>query len=167
MIVIVMGVSGSGKSTVGRLLAERLGWPFIDGDTYHSAANVAKMRAGEALTDTDRAPWLATLAALVRDAREEQRSFVLACSALKRAYRDVLTGGRREDVLLVHLTGARDLVRERMQAREHFMPPGNLDSQLGTLERPGDDEDALVLEVYEWPEAIVTRILDELRRRES
>jgi gluconokinase len=167
VIVIVMGVSGSGKSTIGLRLAEAAGWPFVDGDTYHPEANVEKMRADNPLTDEDRAPWLAQLATLVRDAREEERSFILACSSLKRAYRDELTAGRRDDVLLVHLAGARELVRRRMQAREHFMPPRNLDSQLTTLEPPSEDEDALVLDVAEPPDAIVRSIVEELRRRGS
>ncbi len=165
VIVIVMGVSGSGKSTVGRLLAERTGWPFIDGDDYHSPASIEKMRAGLALTDEDRAPWLATLAGLLRDAREEQRPVILGCSALRRAYRDTLTGGRRDDVVLVHLVGGAPVVRSRMEARDHFMPPGNLASQLAALELPDEDERPLTLDVRESPPALVDRIIEELRYR--
>lgn len=166
MIVIVMGVAGSGKSTIGERLARRLGWTFLDGDTYHSPDSIAKLRAGEALTDDDRRRWLDTLARLVRDAREEQRPVVLACSALKRAYRDTLTGGRRDGVLLVHLTGAQELIRARMQARDHFMPAASLGSQFATLEPPAEDEQPLTSDVQQRPEEIVDAIVDELRRRE-
>src|SRR5262245_7845236 len=110
VIVIVMGVAASGKTTVGRLLAERLGWPFVDADDHHAPASLAKMQAGQALTDEERAPWLARLAELVHAAREEHRPLVLACSALRRAYRDTLTGGRRDDVLLVYLAGDEELL---------------------------------------------------------
>ena len=164
MIVIVMGVAGSGKSTIGERLARRLGWTFLDGDTYHSPDNIAKLRAGEALTDEDRQPWLGALARLVRDAREEERPAILACSALKRAYRDILTGGLRDDVLLVHLTGDEALIRARMQSREHFMPPASLGSQFATLEPPTEDEQPLTFDVQEPPEEIVDAIVAELRR---
>lgn len=160
-----MGVSGSGKSTIGQLLAERTGWQFIDADDYHSQANVEKMHSGRALTDEDRAPWLATLAGLLRAARNEQRSMILGCSALKREYRDMLTGGQRDDVLLVRLEGDRDLLRERMESRHHFMPAENLERQMETIEPPRDEEQPLVLDVREPPGVLVERVLQELTRR--
>jgi gluconokinase len=166
-IVLVMGVSGSGKTTVGTLVAQRMGWAYLDADAYHSAENVAKMRAGEALTDDDRRGWLDTLARVVREAREARRSIVLGCSGLKRSYRDTLTGGRRDDVLLVHLTGEPELIRARMEGREHFMPPSNLTSQLETLEPPGEDEQALVLDVRKPPEALASVIVEELQARQA
>ncbi len=166
MIVIVMGVAGSGKSTIGERLARRLGWTFLDGDTYHSPDSIAKMRAGEALTDEDRRPWLDALARLVRDAREEQRPVVLASSALKRAYRDTLTSGRRDDVLLVHLTGDEALIRVRMQSRDHFMPPASLGSQFATLEPPDEDERPCTFDVHMPPEEIVDAIVAELSGRQ-
>ncbi len=160
-----MGVSGSGKTTVGRIVAERLGWPFLEGDDYHPPANVAKMRAGVPLDDADRAPWLAALATEISAARRAGRSLVLACSALRRAYRDTLTAGRLDDVLLVFLTGDRALLDERVRARRHFMPPDLLDSQLATLEPPGPDERPLTLDVGETPEALAEAVVSEVRRR--
>jgi carbohydrate kinase (thermoresistant glucokinase family) len=162
MIVLVMGVAGSGKTTVGELLAERLGWAFVDADAYHPAANVAKMARGIALSDEDRAPWLAQLAVLVHAARAERRSLVLACSALRRAYRELLLGGRRDDVLLVHLEGRAALIRARMEQRTHFMPPGALDGQIVTLEAPGDDEAPLILDVALPAAALVETIVARL-----
>ncbi len=167
VIVIVMGVSGSGKSTVGGFLAERTGWPFIDADDYHAPASIEKMRSGLVLTDEDRRPWLATLARLLQEARDEERPVILGCSALKRAYRDTLTAGRRDDVLLVHLAGSTEMMLPRMQARDHFMPPGNLDGQLAMLEPPTADERPLVLNVREPPAALVDRIIEELRSRRA
>ncbi len=163
-----MGVSGSGKTTVGRLVAGRLGWPFVEADDYHPPANVAKMRAGRPLDDADRAPWLDALAGVIARARAEGSSLVLACSALKRAYRDRLAGGRTDDLLLVFLEGDRDLIHRRMESRRHFMPPDLLDSQFAALELPGADEGALALDVDATPgalaDAIVARVTGDAGR---
>jgi len=150
MIVILMGVTGAGKTTVGRLLAGSLGAEFLDADDFHPPANVAKMRAGTPLDDADRAPWLARLNALLRS--RAQTDVVLACSALKARYRATLTEGL-EAVRLVHLSGSRELLRERLLARRgHYMNPALLDSQLATLEPPAG---ALVVDIAAPPEAIV------------
>jgi gluconokinase len=164
-IAILMGVSGSGKTTVGKLVAERMGWAYLDADDYHSAANIAKMRAGEALTDDDRREWLEALAEVVREARTAGRSIVLGCSALKRAYRDMIAGGQHDDVLLVHLVGEPELIGRRMEAREHFMPPSNLGSQFDALEPPDEDERALVLDVRKPPAALADAVVREVRAR--
>ena len=155
---MVLGVSGSGKSTVGEALAGALGWPFADADDFHPATNVAKMRAGIPLTDADRAPWLATLRELMAQALAGGHSLVLACSALKQAYRDRLQVDAR--VRFVYLRGDRDLIAARIAARTgHYMPPGLLQSQFDALEEP---DDALWVEVDQPPEAIVGEILDAL-----
>ncbi len=137
MIVVVMGVSGCGKTTVGRALADALGWPFHDADDFHPEGNVAKMAAGEALTDDDRRPWLDRLAAAMRAAQAGGGNAVLACSALKQAYRDrIATAG---NVRFVHLEGDADTIAARLAARRHrYMPASLLASQLATLEPPRD-----------------------------
>ena len=141
-LVVVMGVSGSGKSTVGALLAERLGVPFADADDLHPPANVAKMTAGRPLDDDDRAPWLALVGTHLAGARST--GLVMACSALKRHYRELIRDAAPETVF-VHLHGSRELLAERMGARTgHFMPTALLDSQLATLEEPGEDEGVTV-----------------------
>lgn len=133
-----MGVSGSGKTTVGSLLAGRLGWSFRDGDDFHPPANVAKMRSGTPLTDEDRLPWLLAIQAFMRKCHADGQSAVIACSALRERYRDVLL--RSEPwVRFVHLCGSRELIALRMRSRAgHFMPAALLDSQLATLEPPSD-----------------------------
>jgi gluconokinase len=136
-----MGVSGSGKTTVGTSLAARLGLPFVDADALHPEANVMKMSAGVPLTDVDRAPWLDAVGAVLAGG-----PVVVACSALRRAYRDRLRAAAPE-LRLVHLHGSRDLLAERMGVRDHFMPVGLLESQLAALEAPDDDEGALVYDV--------------------
>ena len=152
MIVVLMGVSGTGKTTVGRLLAHDLGWPFYEGDDYHSPANVEKMRHGIPLTDADRDGWLAALRTVIDGV---SGSAVLACSALKAAYRDRLAGGR-DDVRFVHLTGDPALLRQRLeQRRGHYMPASLLDSQLATLEPPAG---AITVDVGGTPAAIVATI---------
>lgn len=157
-VLVVMGVSSSGKSTVGRLLAERLGWRFADADAYHPAANVATMRAGIPLTDADRAPWLATLRALIAGALADAQPLVLACSALKVAYRAQLRVDER--VHFIYLYADYAILAARAAARgDHFMPPGLLLSQFATLEEP---EDALWVKVDQPPEAVVTEILTAL-----
>ncbi|BFI96491.1 MAG: gluconokinase [Rhodanobacter sp.] len=141
--IVVMGVSGSGKSHVGAALARACGVGFVEGDELHPAANIAKMRAGIPLDDADRQPWLAAIAAAI--AAHRGQGVVVACSALRRAYRDVL---RQADpsLRLLYLRVARDELARRMRGRQHFMPLALLDSQLATLEEPAVDERALVLE---------------------
>ena len=140
MIVVVMGVCGSGKTTVGRLIAERMDWGFIEGDDLHPEANRRKMAAGTPLTDEDRWPWLDRIVGEMRRADDERRSVVVACSALRRIYRDRLRLGGA-DVRFLHLTGAPALLHARMEQRGgHFMPASLLDSQLAALEPAGPGE---------------------------
>jgi len=154
-IVVVMGVSGSGKSTVGRALAAELGWPFAEGDDFHPPANVARMRAGQPLTDEQRAPWLAAIAAWTRD---QHGGAVVACSALRRSYRDVLRGGG-VDVRFVMLNVEPAVLAQRMAHRpEHFMPASLLASQLDTLEPLAPDEDGITLDAAGRPEQVVADI---------
>ena len=163
-IVVVMGVAGSGKSTVGRALARRLGWSFQEGDSLHPPENVAKMRAGHPLDDQDRAPWLAAVAGRIDEWRRNGTAAVVTCSALKRQYRDVVVGDR-PDVRLVYLHGSPGLLAERLAARRgHFMPASLLDSQLATLEPPGPDEHAISVSVAAPVESIVERIVAALAR---
>lgn len=156
---VVMGVSGCGKSQVGSRLAQALGLPFIEGDAFHGEANVAKMAAGTPLTDDDRRDWLATLRdELARHVRE-QGGAVLACSSLKRAYRDVLRGAGA-GLRFVHLAGPRGLLLERMSNRPgHYMPASLLDSQLQTLEPLQADENGIVLDIRDAPQRIVEQAL--------
>jgi gluconokinase len=156
-----MGVSGSGKTTIARALAARLGWRFAKGDEFHSAANVAKMRAGVALTDEDRWPWLDAIAAWIRETRARGERCVVACSALKRAYRERIAGGR-DDVRFVYLEGSYDTIAARLETRTgHYMPLSLLRSQFDTLEPPGD-ESAVVARVDDSPERIVAHIMSGL-----
>lgn len=145
--IVVMGVSGSGKTTVGEALAERLGWRFIEGDSFHPPENVAKMSAGIPLDDNDRAPWLRALAAEIAKDEAVGRPSVIGCSALKRAYRDILRSGARR-VRFLHVHGERAVLADRLAHRGgHFFPPSLLDSQLATLEPLGPDEDGVVVDV--------------------
>jgi gluconokinase len=161
--IIVMGVSGSGKSTIASLLAMRLGWTYEDADWFHPPENVAKMHAGHPLTDEDRWPWLRAIAAAIDKARRQGQRMVIACSALKRTYREVLVGGSH-DVRIVYLKGRREEIALRMSLRHgHFMPPSLLDSQLATLEEPGADERPIVMSIADSPSGIVERIMSELR----
>ena len=138
--VVVMGVTGSGKTTVATEVAHRLGWDFTEGDEHHPAANVAKMHSGQPLDDEDRWPWLRELAAWIGDHEREGRSCVLTCSALKRAYREVLCDGH-PSVWFAHVSGDPDLITQRVTARTgHYMPPSLVPSQFATLEPLGDDE---------------------------
>jgi len=142
VMLVVMGVSGSGKTTIARRLAESLGWDFLDGDDLHPAANVAKMRAGVPLVDADRWPWLAAIAAWMRQQLTAGRSGVVACSALRQVYRARLRQAGT-GVRFVYLRVDHEELARRMRGREHFMPPELLGSQLATLEEPGSDEPAL------------------------
>jgi gluconokinase len=138
MVIIVMGVTGSGKTTVGQQLAETLGWRFHDADDFHPPANKTKMHAGIPLTDEDRWPWLRALRAVIEKALDDKAGAVVTCSALKRAYRDVLSGGLPQ-VHYVHLTGDLGVLAERLAGRRgHFMNPALLESQIETLEAPAD-----------------------------
>jgi carbohydrate kinase (thermoresistant glucokinase family) len=157
---VIMGVSGCGKSTVGAALAQVFDIPYLEGDAYHPAANVAKMAAGIPLNDEDRAGWLQGLADEIRQARERGAGLVLSCSALKRRYRDML---RQADPSLrfVHLDGPRALIADRMQARVgHYMPSSLLDSQLSILEPLHADEGGLTLDITQPPQELVARITE-------
>ncbi len=163
LAVVVMGVCGCGKSTVGGRLARELGALFIEGDAFHPPANVARMAAGIALTDADRQGWLEALAAQLADARRAGRSVVLACSALKRRYRDVLRQGA-PDLRVVHLTGDRAMLAVRLAARQgHYMPASLLDSQLATLETPDPDERAITLDAGAPTDRLVQSALTQLQ----
>jgi len=158
-VVVVMGVSGSGKSTVASVLAGRLGGELADADDFHPPSNVAKMAAGLPLDDQDREPWLRDIAAWLAVRTRSGRSAVVSCSALKRAYRDVLRAAA-PGLVFLHLTGPRELLERRMQDRTgHFMPASLLDSQLAALEPLQDDERGLTLDVTAAPEAIVAAAL--------
>jgi gluconokinase len=162
-VIVVMGVASSGKTSLGERLAERLDWPFRDADSFHPPANVEKMSAGTPLTDEDRKPWLAAIAAWIDDLRTTGKNGIVTCSALKKVYREVIVGGR-PDVALVYLKGSRELIGQRMAARQHhFMPPALLDSQFATLEEPGTDENPLVVQVEASKDAIVEQVVRELR----
>ena len=166
--IVVMGVSGSGKTTVARLLAGRLGWRFAEADEFHSAANVAKMRGGVPLTDEDRAPWLAAIASYIDDAIASGKLAVVTCSALKRRYRDVIIGSR-PGVALVYLKGDYDTIAKRIAARpHHYMPVSLLKSQFEALEELAGDERAIVLDIRRTPEELVDRLeLDPCLRRDD
>ena len=158
-ILIVMGVSGSGKSTVAALLAGRLGWTLLEGDDLHPPANIAKMARGMPLDDDDRRPWLAAIEAAMDRWRAQGTSGVLTCSALKRRYRDQLAAGRPE-LRFIYLEGDRDLIGHRLAQRHgHFMPPALLDSQFAALEEPGADEPVLTIPIGPPPEQVVETIL--------
>jgi len=161
-VVVVMGVSGSGKSTIASMLAQRLHWVYEDADWFHPKSNIEKMHHGEPLNDEDRWPWLHAIAEWIDATRRAGGHGVVACSALKRAYRDVLIGDRRE-VRLVFLKGDRDLIARRVAARaDHFMPTTLLDSQFGTLEEPQADERPIVVSIVPHPREIVEAIVREL-----
>lgn len=158
MILIVMGVAGSGKSTIGQLLADRLGWPFFDGDDFHPASNIEKMRSGQPLTDEDRATWLAALADLIHEQVRQNQSAVIACSALKQSYRDRL---QMEGVRFIYLRGSAEVIAARLQQRTgHYMPPSLLASQFATLEEP---QGALTVDINLPPAQIVTKIVTALQ----
>ncbi|MBV9634918.1 MAG: gluconokinase [Methylobacteriaceae bacterium] len=158
-----MGVSGSGKTTIAVPLARRLGWEFRDGDEFHPPANVAKMRSGIPLTDEDRWPWLRAIGEWLGTEVAEGRHGIVACSALRRRYRDILVGGHRDAIRIVFLDGAKTLIAQRLAARRHhFMPASLLDSQFATLERPTPDEHPVIVSIDATPEAIVGAIVAKL-----
>jgi gluconokinase len=160
--LVVMGVSGSGKSTVAEALAMQLGWRYEDGDKFHPPRNIAKMHAGQPLTDEDRWPWLKAIADEIDRACIAGERAVIACSALKRAYREILVHGR-EDVGIIFLRGPQALIAERLSHRkDHFMPPGLLDSQFRTLEPPAPSEHAITVSIDAPVEAIVADIVLQL-----
>ena len=160
-----MGVSGCGKSTVASRLAARLGWEFAEADRFHSPANIAKMTAGVPLDDADRAPWLDSIAAWIERERREGRRCVVACSALRRAYRERLAAGH-EDVLFVYLRGDYETIASRLAGRTgHYMPPTLLRSQFDTLEEPQADENALVVSIERAPGEIVEAVVEKLGPR--
>jgi gluconokinase len=159
MIVVLMGVSGSGKTTVGEDLARRVGWRYFDADDYHPAENVEKMRSGVALTDADRWPWLDRLNRLLRERESTGENTILGCSALKQRYRDRLAQGL-QDVRWIYLKGAFELIQSRLEARKHrYMPASLLRSQFQTLEEPTD---ALIVDIADPPERLAERIADAL-----
>lgn len=162
LVLVFMGVSGCGKSTVAALLAGRLGWPFEEGDALHPQANIDKMRAGEPLTDADRLPWLERVADWIDARLEAGEDGIISCSALKRSYRELLDR-RRRGVVFVYLAGDRDTIYERITTRGgHFMPPSLLDSQFAALEEPGPDEPAIRVDVGPPPQRVAQAVVDEL-----
>ena len=161
-ILVVMGVSGSGKSTVAGALAERLGWPLAEGDEFHSPENIAKMHSGTPLTDADRLPWLKSISAWIETRLKAGQSGIVTCSALKHTYRDLLTGGRPE-VLFVYLKGSPEVMAKHLAGRHgHFMPASLLASQFDTLEEPGPDEAVLTVDDDQPVDAIVAEIVRRL-----
>ncbi len=157
--VVIMGVAGCGKSSVGAMLSDRLGVPYVDGDDLHPAGNVDKMRLGTPLTDDDRWPWLDRVAATLN----AQAPLILGCSALKRAYRDRIRAGAGGPVRFVHLAGSRALIAARMSARKgHYMPMSLIDSQFAALEPPEPDETAMTVDINQPLTDIVDKVLDRL-----
>ncbi len=156
LAVIVMGVSGSGKTTVGEALAERLGWAFHDADNFHPKENVAKMSSGTPLTDDDRKPWLEALNQLIADNLQQNHSLILACSALKETYRQHLSKGHENKTKFVYLEGDFETIYTRMQARKHFMKPAMLKSQFETLENPSN---AIVVDIRQPEGEVIEDIL--------
>lgn len=143
--IVVMGVAGCGKTTIGTALAERIGAEFHDGDRFHAEQSIRKMEAGTPLTDADRWPWLDRIGRFMTD---HQGDLIIGCSALKRAYRDRLRSAGGEDILFLHLVGSKAVIAQRMRERPgHFMPPSLMDSQFDTLEPPGPDERAITLQI--------------------
>ncbi|MDZ5623261.1 gluconokinase [Nocardioides bizhenqiangii] len=162
--IVVMGVTGTGKSTVAQALAAELDLVMAEGDDYHPEANIEKMSAGIALDDDDRTPWLEALAQWTREQHEAGHDTVLTCSALRRPYRDTLRGGVPESTFFIHLVGSADVLTERIEARDHFMPASLLDSQLETLEDLEPDEDGEVVDVDRPLEQVVEETLAIVRR---
>jgi gluconokinase len=163
MVIVLMGVSGSGKTTIGRALAKSLRWGFSDADDFHSAANVEKMKNGIPLTDEDREPWLRRIKAAIEQWNRDEPGHVLACSALKGRYREIL-GRDDPEVKFVYLQGSFDLISQRLKERKgHFFNPALLRSQFEALESP---KDALVVDISKDPQEVVSAILEQVRRKE-
>lgn len=161
--VIIMGVSGSGKTTIAEALAEKLGFSCEDGDSYHPESNVAKMHSGIPLTDEDRGPWLRAIAQAIDRKAKANTPVVIACSALKRAYREILVHGRK-NVRIVYLKGSRDLIAKRLALRsDHFMPASLLDSQFATIEEPLPAERVMTADIDASVNEIVAQIVNQLR----
>lgn len=159
MVVVLMGVCGCGKTTIGEVLAEELEWPLYDGDDFHPEANVEKMHRGIPLNDEDRLPWLQVLADAMGQCLARGESALFACSALKQNYRDILVGGR-DQIRIVHLQGKKELIQQRLAIRQHrYMPASLLDSQFATLEAP---RDAVVVDIAPEPAAIARQIREQL-----
>ncbi len=157
MVIILMGTTGAGKTTVGSLLASHLGWTFADADDFHSSANIGKMRSGTPLDNADRQPWLESLRSAVANWLRDGQNAVLACSALKRSYRDELRAG--PEVVFVYLQGSFDEIEARIESRrQHFAQSDLLHSQFETLEEPTDDEPVIVVPASQTPEQLVTEI---------
>jgi carbohydrate kinase (thermoresistant glucokinase family) len=162
LVIVLMGVSGSGKSTTGAALSRKLGWPFRDADSFHPPANVAKMSRGTPLTDEDRGPWLDAIAQWIDERCEAGDHGIVSCSALKRAYRDRIVGAR-SGVRLVYLEGDRQLIAQRLRGRkDHFMPASLLESQFAALEEPGPDERPLIVSIALSPRRVVDAIVERL-----
>jgi gluconokinase len=162
-----MGVSGCGKSTLGIALAQELGWSFVEGDSQHSAQNVAKMASGQPLNDDDRAGWLLRLSGLLSRAHEQDQGLVISCSALKRSYRDILRQGDA-GVLFVHLQGDADLIASRMADRAgHYMPASLLQSQFADLQLPDADEAVLTLGIALAPQEQILGVMNHFKQREA
>lgn len=158
--IVIMGVSGAGKTTIAQRLTARMKRSLVEGDSLHPPNNIAKMSQGTPLTDGDRLPWLQAIAARIDEARKSNRPVVVTCSALKRTYREILTGGY-DDVGFVYMQGTKELIAQRLTARtDHFMPPGLLDSQFAALQEPGADEPAIVIAIDGTPEQIVDKIVE-------
>ena len=158
-VLVIMGVSGSGKSTIAHMLADRLRWPFLEGDDLHPPSNVAKMAAGHPLTDEDRVPWLRAIAAWIDARLAAGEPGIISCSALKHAYRDILVGDRPH-VRIVYLQGDKALIARRLSDRKgHFMPPALLDSQFATLEEPTSDEHPLIVHIGDPTEKEVEDVI--------
>jgi len=161
-VILLMGVSGCGKTTTGKLLAKALGWPYRDADEFHPPVNIAKMKSGAPLTDDDRWPWLAAIAAWIDERRESGMPAIVSCSALKRSYRRVLLDDRA-DVRLVYLQGTPEIIAARLAGRRgHFMPAALLASQFAALEEPGPVEGALVVSIALTPKRVARCIIEEL-----
>lgn len=160
MVYVVMGVSGSGKTTIGKMLAEELNLPFYDADDFHPIGNIEKMKSGEALTDTDRRPWLETLSSKIEKWNRDKGA-VLSCSALKKSYRRILMSRKTDDILLIYLKGSRHLILNRLkQRKDHYMPPSLLDSQFEALEEP---KQAVTIPIDGTPDQILNTIMKKLK----
>ena len=163
--IVVMGVSGCGKTTVGRLLASALGVHYVEGDELHSPQNIERMGAGVALTDADRLGWLQQVAQQLANATAQACGVVVACSALKRGYRDLLRNAA-PDLRFVHLSGERDLLERRLASRQgHYMPSALLQSQLDTLEGPADEENAITIDIDAEPARLVAQLVQRLQEK--